>query len=271
MVVVLGMLASAGCKAPVEAELSVKLTHPEPLVLREVLVARYREASAKGTLPLVSARAVPGEHGVELALVATLATCDESTLASSMAIALELATGAGRLAIHEASPEGAKRLADHLRQHLGVDVRVPFDRQGLVLVAVPNRQVLETFEAQNPELRVVSSGEEHWVVDKTAALTSADLVSTELSVHDRAAIDLLFREDAHPKLRELTERSRMRPLPILIDDTLALTPTLASRASEGRLRLDLGNRHDLARRLAMTTLTVAPVVTEHTQRCRTTQ
>jgi hypothetical protein len=265
------LLLVCACQAPVEAELELTLAHTDPLALREVLVTRYREASAKGILPLTSARAVPGAGTVALTLIATMPTCDDTTLSGAMAIATELATGSGRLAIHEASPEGAKQLANHLRTRLGVDVRVPFDRQGLVVVEVPDTAVLREFSAAHPDLDVVTSGEGHWVVAKQPALTSADLSATELSLHERAAIDLVFRPEAHTRLRELSERSRLRPLPILIDDAFALAPTLASRASEGRLRLDLGDRHDLARRLAMTTLTVAPALTGHTQRCRTTR
>lgn len=267
---VLGFAALSGCSAPVEAELTLTLTHPEPLVLREVLVQRFREASAKGTLSLGGAKAVPGETGVELTLIAKLDTCDEATLAEAMKVATGLATGAGDLAIHEASPDGAKKLADHLRERLATDVRVPFERQGTVIVEVRDEAVLRDFEARHPTLRVLTTNDEHWVVERTAALTSADLGSTERSTRQDAAVDLVFRDDAGATLRELTERSRMRPLPILIDGRLVAAPILASRASEGRLRLDLGQDLALANRLAMVTLTRAPVLSETKRTCRTT-
>lgn len=266
----LGLMAFTGCAAPVEAELTLSLTHPEPLVLREVLVQRFREATAKGTLSLGGARAVPSETGVELTLIAKLDMCDETTLTEAMRVATELATGAGSLAIHEASPDGAKQLADHLRERLAMDVRVPFERQGTVVVTVPDEAVLRDFEARHPTLRVLTTNDEHWVVERTAALTSGDLTSTERSTRQDAAVDLVFRDEAAATLRELTERSRMRPLPILIDGRLVAAPILASRASEGRLRLDLGQDLALANRLAMVTLTRAPVLGATKRTCRTT-
>lgn len=266
----LALVSLVGCKEPVEAELALTLTHPEPLVLREVLVQRFREASVKGTLPLGGARAVPHDTGVELTLVAKLDTCDEATLTEAMRVASGLATGAGSLAIHEASPDGAKRLADHLRERLATDVRVPFERQGLVVVRVPDPAVVRDFEARHPALLIISADDEHWVVERTAALTSVDLASTERSTRQDAAVDLVFRDGLAARLRELTERSRMRPLPILIDGRLVAAPILASRASEGRLRLDLGQDLALAARLAMVTLTRAPVLTATKRTCRTT-
>jgi hypothetical protein len=270
VVATLVLFAAGGCQEPVEAELALTLTHPEPLVLREVLVQRFREATAKGTLLLGGARAVPSETGVELTLVAKLETCDEATLSEAMRVATELATGAGNLAIHEASPDGARQLANHLRERLATDVRVPFERQGTVVVKVPDDAVLRDFEAQNPGLRVLSTNDEHWVVSRVAALTSADLGSTERSARQEAAVDLVFRDEAVATLRELTERSRMRPLPILIDGQLVAAPVLASRAAEGRLRLDLGQDLALAGRLAMVTLTRAPVLGATKRTCRTT-
>lgn len=270
LALVLGFMALVGCRAPVEAELTLTLTHPEPLVLREVLVQRFREASAKGTLSLGGAKAVPSETGVELTLIAKLDTCDEAALSEAMRVATELATGAGDLAIHEASPEGAKKLADHLRERLAMDVRVPFERQGTVIVEVRDEAVLRDFEARHPTLRVLTTNNEHWVVERRAALTSADLGSTERSTRQDAAVDLVFRDDAAAKLRELTERSRMRALPILIDGRLVAAPILASRASEGRLRLDLGQDLALANRLAMVTLTRAPELGATKRTCRTT-
>lgn len=270
LALVLGFTALLGCSAPVEAELTLTLTHPEPLVLREVLVQRFREATAKGTLSLGGARAVPSETGIELTLIAKLDTCDEAALSEAMRVATELATGAGSLAIHEASPEGAKRLADHLRERLATDVRVPFERQGVVVVTVSDEAVLREFEAREPALRVITSGDEHWVVERAAALTSADLASTERSARQDAAVDLVFRDEAAATLRELTERSRMRPLPLLIDGRLVASPILASRASEGRLRLDLGQDLALANRLAMVTLTRAPELGATKRTCRTT-
>jgi len=270
VLVTIVLFAAVGCKEPVEAELSLTLTHPEPLILREVLVKRFREATAKGTLSLGGARAVPSESGVELTLVAKLETCDDKTLSEAMRVATELATGAGNLAIHEASPDGAKQLANHLRERLATDVRVPFERQGTVIVEVPDQAVLRDFEAGHPTLRVLTTKDEHWVVARAAALTSADLVSTERSTKQDAAVDLVFRDELAATLRELTERSRMRPLPILIDDRLVAAPILASRASEGRLRLDLGQDLALANRLAMVTLTRAPVLGATKRTCRTT-
>ena len=141
------------------------------------------------------------------------------------------------------------------------------------LVRVPrllDDAVLRDFEAQNPGLRVLSTNDEHWVVSRVAALTSADLGSTERSARQEAAVDLVFRDEAVATLRELTERSRMRPLPILIDGQLVAAPVLASRAAEGRLRLDLGQDLALAGRLAMVTLTRAPVLGATKRTCRTT-
>lgn len=264
------VVALTGCKVPVEAELTLTLSHPEPLVLREVLVQRFREATAKGSLSLGGARAVPSETGVELTLIAKLDTCDEAALSEAMRVATELATGAGSLAIHEASPEGARRLADHLRERLATDVRVPFERQGTVVVKVQDEAVLREFEAREPTLRVITKDDEHWVVERSAALTSADLAKVERSTRQDAAVDLVFRDELAGRLRELTERSRMRPLPILIDGVLVAAPILASRASEGRLRLDLGQDLALAGRLAMVTLTRAPVLTATKRTCRTT-
>lgn len=270
LALVLGLTALMGCSAPVEAELTLTLTHPEPLVLREVLVQRFREATAKGTLSLGGARAVPSETGVELTLIAKLDTCDEAALSEAMRVATELATGAGSLAIHEASPEGAKKLADHLRERLAMDVRVPFERQGVVVVRVSDEAVLREFEAREPALRVITNNDEHWVVAQGAALTSADLARAERSAKQDAAVDLVFRDEAAATLRELTERSRMRPLPLLIDGRLVAAPILASRASEGRLRLDLGQDLALANRLAMVTLTRAPELGATKRTCRTT-
>lgn len=267
---------SSACSARDEgrAEVVLTLSHPSPLVLREVLVARFREANDTQRLTLTSARAVPGDDALTLTLALTLPTaCDDAALSRVATTAEDLATAAATLAIHAADRDGAKRLADLLRGQLARDVVVPFERPGLVVMALSDseRALLRRFEAAEPALLVVTDPripQEHWVIVRTPHLTSADLVATSLSIRERLSVDLTFDRDAAARLARLTEQVGRHPLPILLDGALALTPTLASRVSEGRLRLDLpATELGLGSRLAATTLTVRPSVVGRSARC----
>ncbi len=267
-------LTMGACTRSGQADLHLELTHPDLTTLREVLVNRFRDAQNHSVLRLTSARANPVEGALHLDLVVTTdGPCDDKTLAALRETTHELATAASKLAIHRAAPDQAKRLADHLRERFGRDVITPFDRPGLVIFALADneRPAIDDFTRAHPGHRVLTDpkqADQHWVVE-VAALTSGDLASTLLATRDRVTVDLVMRDEAVPRLRALTESSRLAPLPITLDGELALTPTLASRVTEGRLRLELPiDALPLAKRLAAATLTTAPIIRDQRASCR---
>jgi len=273
-VVTIAFLTAAACTRGGQADLHLELTHPELTTLREVLVTRFRDAQNLGVLRLTSARANPVDGVLHLDLVVTTdGPCDDQALAALRETTHELATAASQIDIHRAAPDQAKRLADHLRERFGRDVITPFDRPGLVIIALADgeRGAIADFTRDHPGHRVLTDpkqSDQHWVVE-VAAITSGDLASTLLATRDRVTVDLVMRDDAVLRLRALTESSRLSPLPITLDGELALTPTLASRVTEGRLRLELpADALPLAKRLAASTLTTAPIIRDQRASCR---
>jgi len=267
-------LALSACARGGQADLHLELTHPELTTLREVLVERFRDAQNHSVLRLTSARANPVDGVLHLDLViATEGPCTESALAELRKTTRELATASSEIALHRVAPDQAKQLADHLRERFGRDVITPFDRPGLVIIALNDgeRGAIGDFTRDYPGHRVLSDPKQpdhHWVVE-VATLTSKDLASTVLATRDRVTVDLVMRDEAVGRLRDLTESSRLSPLPITLDGELALTPTLASRVTEGRLRLELPpDALPLAKRLAASTLVTAPVIQSERASCR---
>jgi len=269
-------LATA-CSRPGQGELHFELGHGDLDTLRQVLVDRFREAQNHGPLRLASARARSAEGTMRLELVVTTdGPCTELNLAPLRDAARELATGAAVIALHAVAPDASKSFADHLRERFGRDVVTPFGQPGLVIFAMSEdeHEAVDAFAVLHPDLRVLTDPnrpDHHWVV-ASPTIGSADVAETHLAVRDRVTVDLVMRDSAVARLRALTESTRMAPLPITVDGVLALTPTLASRVTEGRLRLELPlEALALARRLAAATLTTAPQLVAERATCRPTE
>jgi hypothetical protein len=241
-------------------DLHLELDHPAPTRLREVLSERFRLASPE--LNLLSSKVKIDKHlGLDFQL-ATDGPCTPEVARERLEKVSALATDAARLEVMRVLPDAAEALATALRAR-GLGVATPSDQPGRVTCeSAPPADAISDFEVSR-RVKVIHDSLTLWVVDPDAALTSDDMQRVSAT---RSGVDLAVRDELVARLAALTELRR--PLPMLLDGTFIGAPLVASRASEGRLRLDLGGADGLAAKLSGATLGTAPIRRVASASCR---
>jgi hypothetical protein len=259
------VLILSACTRGGTADLQLSLSHPRPERLREVLSERFRTAQEKSELTLLSSKVKLDDARLTLDFaVSTDGPCTPAESKRLLEHVRKLATASATLEILSVSPETAEALATELRKS-GLEVQTPNDRPGLVTTNfAPDASLLSRFEAQH-RMKILRDHTNLWVVDPNPALTSDDMLNITSTVR---GVELVVRPEIVTRLAALTELRR--PLPIVLDQQFIGAPPLASRASEGRLRLDLGKAlsPDLVSRFEAATLSTPPRGASSTGSCR---